>query len=428
MKHTIKNQSDTKVQVKITVSAEELADIKQKTLARLASKVKVAGFRPGKVPAKVAEKNLEANYVNSEVLEDAINSAAVEAFDIEKITPLDQPKVDVQKYVPNEELEFTVNFETLPKIKLGDYKKLKAKKVVEKVDEKEVAEVIKNIQRSAAKKQVVERAAKIGDEVILDFEGKDKDGKEVPGATGRDYALELGSNSFIPGFEDGLVDKKAGDKFDLPLTFPKDYHHKPLAGAKVTFAVTIKEVKEVALPELNDEFAANAGPFKTYGELKEDVVRELTEQKEREANNRLKDELIEDLVKSSNVPTPEVLVADQMQGIERDFVQNLLYRGMTLEQYLEQQKTTKEEWLNGDLRKQAERRVQIGLVLAELSKAEKIEVTKDKLEERLQDMAKHYGNTPEVMAELDKPEVRRDLANRVVTEMTVDRLVELNTK
>lgn len=428
MKHTTKNESETKVVVSVTLDAADLEDIKKTTIARLAGKVKVAGFRPGKVPADVAEKNIDQNQLNSEILEDAVNSSAVDAFDEAKLTPLDRPQVTVDKYVPGQELQYSATVEIIPAVKLGDYKKLRAKKDAIKVEDHDVADVLDRLLQSAAVKKDVERAAKLGDEVIIDFVGKDKDGKDVAGATGNDYELKLGSNTFIPGFEDGIVGKKKGDVFDLPLTFPKDYHHKPLAGAKVTFTVTIKNVKELSLPELNDKFAATVGPFKKLDDLKADITRELTEQKEREAVEKLKDSLVEQLVKGSHIPAPHVLIHDQLESIERDFVQNLMYRGMTLDDYLAQQGKTAEEWRETELHQQAERRVQVGLALAELSKVENIEVSKQELEDRLQEMLKQYGNSPEIAKQLDTPEVRRDLANRVMTEKTVNRLVELNTK
>lgn len=427
MKHTIKHESDTKVLVTITLDTAELADIKLNTLRRLAGKLKVAGFRPGKVPVHVAEKNLDPNQLNNEMLEDAVNASAVEAFDAAKLTPLDRPQVSVDKYVPGQELTYTATVEVIPAIKLGDYKKLKAKKEETKIADKDVAEVIDRLRQSAATKKDVARAAKDGDEVIIDFVGKDKDGNDVAGATGKDYELKLGSNTFIPGFEDGIIGKKVGDEFELPLTFPKDYHHKPLAGAKVIFKVTVKVVKELAVPELDDKFAATVGPFKKLDELKADVTRELTEQKEREAVEKLKDSLIEQLIKGSHVPAPHVLIHDQLESLERDFVQNLMYRGMALDDYLAQQGKTQEEWRNTELHEQAERRVQVGLALAELSKIEKIEVSKDELEARLQEMLGRYGNSPEIAKQLDTPEARRDIANRVITEKTVNRLVELNT-
>jgi len=428
MKHVIKNLSDTKKQITVTLTADDLAPIQKKTIERLAKSVKVAGFRPGKVPADVAAKQLDPAHVSQETLEDAVNKTAVDVFDTEKLVPLDQPKVDIAKYVPGETLEYTAELEVIPAVKLGDYKKLKATKPKVDIGAKEVDEVIERLQTSLATKNDADRAAKEGDEVIIDFAGSDADGKAVAGATGTDYELVLGSHSFIPGFEEGIVGKKTGDTFDLPLTFPKDYHHKPLAGAKVTFKVTVKAVKEIVKPELNDEFAAKTGPFKTLVELRADITRELTEQKEREAVDKLKDELVEQLVKGSHVPTPEVLVADQTAAIERDFVQNLMYRGMTLEQYLEQQSQTKEEWLKKDVRDQAVRRVQIGLALAELSKVENIEVSREELDESLKGMLERYGKSPEIAKQLDTVEARRDLANRLMTEKTVNHLVELNSK
>ena len=426
MKHVVKKPSDTQVHLTVTLDAADLAPIQKKTIVRLAKSVKVPGFRAGKVPADVAAKNIDPSQLSGEVLEDAVNASAIEVIDAENIMPLDRPKVEIVKYVPGELLEFTAEIEVIPAVKLGDYKKLKAAKDKVSVTGKDVQEVVERLQSNMATKNNVDRAAKMGDEIVMDFAGADADGKEVAGATGNDYELVLGSGTFIPGFEEGLVGKKAGDVFDLPLTFPKDYHHRPLANAKVTFKVTVKAVKEQVKPELNDEFAAKTGPFKTLAELKADVKRELTEQKEREATDKLKDQLVEQLVKASHVPAPQVLIDDQLQSIERDFVQNLMYRGMTLDQYLEQQAVTKEDWQTKELRPQAERRVQVGLALAELSKAEKIEVSKEDMEARLAEMLQRYGDTPEVTKQLDTPESRRDIANRMLTEKTVDRLVELN--
>ncbi|MGD8374254.1 MAG: trigger factor [Candidatus Woesebacteria bacterium] len=425
MKHTRKNNSESKVTLSVILDASDLELIKPKTIARLSKKLKVSGFRPGKIPANVAEKNLDANLLGMEIAEDAINKFIVDVLEAEKIQPLDRPKIDFKKYVPGEVLEFVAELDILPEVTLGDYKNLKVKKESVKIDEKGINSVIERMRSGMATKNEVERAAKNGDEAVIDFEGT-KDGKEVPGATGKDYPLQLGSNSFIPGFEEGVVGKKTGDKFDLPLTFPKDYHHKPLAGEKVNFAVTIKKINAVELPKLDDEFAAKCGPFKTVEDLKSDVKRELEAQKQRELDDKLKDQLIEQLVKNSKIPTPDILIDDQTKALEQDFTQNLMYRGMTLDQYLSDQSLTKEDWVKNELREQAIRRVQVGLVLAELSKAEKIEVTLDELNVRLDELMQQYGNDQKIREQLDTPEVRRDLANRLITEKTVDKLVKLN--
>lgn len=428
MKHTIKHNSDTAVLLTVTLDGADLAPIQQKVLVRLARDVKVAGFRPGKVPPQVAQKHIDPNQLQAVLLEEAVNTSAIDAFQAEKLTALDRPKVDVKKYVPGQELEYTAEVEILPNIRLGDYKNLKAKKQVVAVTDADVNEVIERLRLSIAEKTEVNRASKNGDEIVIDFKGTDKDGREVPGASGNDYPLALGSNTFIPGFEEGLIGKKAGDAATLALTFPKDYNHKPLAGAKVTFAVTVKTVKEVTLPKADDAFAAKAGPFKKLDDLKTDIKRELTDQKEREALDHLKDALIGQLVKGSHIPTPEVLITDQMASIERDFVQNLTYQGMTLDQHLQSIQKSKDAWRKSELRNQAIRRVQVGLALAELSKVEDIQVSRDELDQRLSVMLEGRGNTPEIAKQLDTPEARRDIANRVVTEKTVARLVKLNEK
>lgn len=425
MKHTLKKLSDTTVELHVQLDEADLKDVRGITVAKLAAKVKVPGFRAGKVPPKVAEKHIDKVAIESQLIEDAVNKFVIEAINAEKIQPLDRPKVDIGEFDPGKKLNFTAVVEILPEVTLGDYKKLNVKQDKVTITADEVKEVIERMRLGFAEKKEVDRAAKTGDEVWIDFSGVDSDGNAVPGATGKDYPLNLGSNTFIPGFEEGLIGKKADETFDLPLKFPDDYHHEPLKGAEVTFTVTVKTVKEVILPEIDDEFAAKCGPFKTVAELKDDIKNELKAQKERTAGDKLKDDLVEQLVMSSNVPAPEVLIDDQMNTIERDAIQNLMYRGMTLEQYLAEQNLTHDEWRTKELREAATRRVQVGLALAELSKAEQIEVSKDELESRLNDLKGQY-NERSMQAQMDTPDARRNLANRVLTEKTVDRLVELN--
>ena len=293
------------------------------------------------------------------------------------------------------------------------------------VTAKDIDELIERIQKGFAEKVEVARAAKDGDEVVIDFEGS-KDGELVDGASGKEYPLVLGSNSFIPGFEEGIVGHKQGDVFDLPLTFPKDYHSAELKGAKVTFKVTVVRVNEVKLPKADDELAAKSGPFTSLEDMKADIKKELTAQKDKTVTDKLKDDLVGQLVEKSHIPLPEILVQDQMQAIERDFNQNLMYQGMSVEQFLEVQGYKDHDELHDkEFRPAAERRVQAGLVLAELSKVEKIEITQADLETRLEEMK---AQSPAMAAQLDSPDARRDLANRVLTEKTVERLVELNTK
>ena len=423
MKHTLKKLSDTSVQATVSLDAKDLATAKRAALAHLAPNVKVAGFRPGKVPVDVAEKNLDPTMLANETVEHAINISLNDVAMAEDLRVLDQPKVDLKDFKPYDELTFEATIEVLPEITLGDYKKLKVQQEKIEISKEEIDEVVERMQTQFAEKKDVKREARDGDEVTIDFVGK-KDDVAFDGGTASDYVLVLGSQTFIPGFEEGIVGHKIGDKFDVPLTFPKDYHAEHLKGAKVVFEVTLKEIREVVLPKLDAEFAAKLGPFKTMAEVRKDIERELTAQKERQAADKLKDDLIGALVEVSKIPVPQLLVDDQARSIEQDAMQNLAYRGMTAQQYMEQQGyKDRDEWVEKEFKEAAVRRVQAGLVLSELTKVEKIDVTKEELDARHNEMLAQY---PNMKAELDKPEARRDLANRLITEKTVDRLVELN--
>ncbi len=428
MKTSIKHLSDTKVELTITIGTKELADAEQVALTKLARDVKVAGFRKGKVPLAVAAKNVDPAALQEKTLDNALSMAVSTSFLEEKLQALDRPAVEIKKFVPGETLEFTAEAEILPQVTLGDYKKLKATTEKVTVSAKEINEVIERMRQGFSEKTEVKRAVKNDDETIIDFVGK-KDDIAFDGGTGTDYALTLGSKSFIPGFEEGIIGHLPGETFDLDLNFPEDYHVPDLKGAKVTFTTTLKSVKEAKLPEVNDDFAAKAGPFKTVEEMKADIKRELTEQKEREAVEKLKDDLVVQLIEVSTIPTPEILIADQMKSIEQDFERNLMYQGLSIDQYIETQKfADKDEWLEKEVKPTAIKRVKAGLVLAELSKVEKIEATNAELEAHVDMYKQQYANNPEALKQFEDPEVRRDIANRLLTEKTVERLVELNRK
>ncbi|HMS93062.1 MAG TPA: trigger factor [Candidatus Saccharibacteria bacterium] len=307
MKTNVKNLSETKVILTISVDAEELKTAEQVALTKLAKDVKVPGFRKGKVPASVVAKNVDPQLIGQQTLEDALSKAVADAFMAEKLQALDRPEVEVKKYVPGKELEFTAEVEVMPKIKLGDYKKLKAKLKVEKPTDKDIDDLITRMQENFAEKKEVKRAAKTGDDVVIDFVGK-KDGTAFDGGTANDFTLSLGGGQFIPGFEEGVAGHKAGEAFDLDLKFPEDYHSKDLKGAKVVFSVTLKSVNEKVLPKIDEAFAAKCGPFTSVEELRADILAQMTEQREREATDKLKDALVKELVEKSTVPTPEDLI------------------------------------------------------------------------------------------------------------------------
>ena len=427
MKTTVTHESDTRVKVVIAADHAELAAAEQVALKRLAKTAKVNGFRTGHVPLEIVKKHADANALAQETLDAALNRAVAEAFLSNDLQVLARPEVEIKKYVPGELLEFTAEADVLPEVKLGDYKKLKVKKAAVNVDKKEIDEVIERIQKGLSEKKEVKRAAKIGDETVIDFVGK-KDGEAFHGGTGKDYPLVLGSNSFIPGFEDALVGLKAGDTKDVKLAFPKGYHVKDLAGQDVVFEVTVKKVNSVKLPALDDKFAAKAGPFTSMEDLRSDIKAEITAQAERRAKDDLKDELVKQLVAKSIVSVPSVLRDDQIRSLEQDLRQNLMYRGRTLEQYFKEKGyADRDAWVKAEANDAADARIKAGLVLAQLSKELKIEATADELAAHINTYKQQYANNSEMAKHFDKPEAQREVANRLITEKTVDKLVELNS-
>lgn len=426
MQVTRKDISETQTKLTITLGVEELVHAKTHELQEQAKNMKVAGFRPGKAPLTVVEKQLDQNRFQADVINHAINDFYSQAIDEQKVRALEQPKIEIGKFVPFTELEFTAEVSIMPEIKLGDYTKIKKTLPKVSVSAKDVTEVLDNLRQRSAVKEDSDKAAKNGDDVVIDFEGKDAAGKTVAGASGQDYSLNLGSRTFIPGFEEGLVGVKAGDKKDLTLTFPKDYHAKNLAGTKITFSVTVKKVQAVSLPKLDDTFAASLGSFSTLEDLKKDIKKQLHEQKETEELNKLKDEIVEELVKKSKLELPEILVNDQLEMLEQDFNQNLIYRGITKSEYLKQEGFKDEaDWKEKELKNQAERRVSVGMVLAEVAEKEQLTVTEEELSSRIELYKQQYQQSA---AQFDQPEMRREVTSRILTEKTVDRLTEIATK
>ncbi len=429
MKTSVNHLSETKVELTITLGSTELEAAQQVALTKLARDIKVPGFRKGKVPASVVAKHADPSTVAQQALEDAVSKAVADAFIAEDIQALARPEVEVKKYVPGQKVEFTATADILPKVTLGDYKKLNIEKKKVSVAAKDVDDIITRMREGMAEKKAVSRAAKNGDEVVIDFVGK-KDDIAFDGGTATDYNLKLGSNSFIPGFEEGIVGKKIGETFDLDLEFPDSYHVDELAGAKVVFTTTLKTIQELVLPEVDDEFVKKTGAEKitTVAELKADIKQELTAQKEREAAEKRKDELVGALVDSSTVPVPQILLDDQVRSIEQDMQQNLAYQNITLEQYVKTQKFKDEDdWRTKEVIPAAEKRVKAGLLLAELSKVLKIEASSEELAEHINLYRHQYANNPEALKQFEQPEVQRDIANRLLTEKTVEKLVDLNS-
>ncbi|HEY8999041.1 MAG TPA: trigger factor [Candidatus Saccharimonadales bacterium] len=422
MQAQLKKISDTKVQLTLTADTETLANAKQAALAELAKEVRVQGFRPGKAPANLVEKQVSQQALQSEFLDRVMNVMYSKALDDHKLHPVAQPEVKVQKFVPFDTVEIEAIVEVIGEVKLPDYTKMKVAKKPVKVEAKEVDEVVENLRERASEKKDVDRAAKLTDQTWIDFKGTDAKTKEpIAGADGENYPLVLGSGNFIPGFEEELIGLKTNDEKTFDITFPKDYGVKDLQGRKVSFTVTINKVQEVVKPKLDEEFLKKVGPFKTLAELKADIKGQLEQEKEEQAARDYADEVLLGVTKKATVAIPESLISEQIDRLIDDQRRNLVYSGQTWQEFLKSEGVD-EDGYRKKIQPDAELRVKAGLVLAEVAEKEKVTVTADDLSAQIQMLKGRYTD-PKMQAELDTPEARRDIASRILSQKTVDKLV-----
>ncbi len=426
MQISTKQLSPTQIELTLTADEAQLDHAKARALNDLGKDVSLAGFRKGHAPQHLVEKNVDQSLLQNKFLDNILNDMYGQALVQEQIRAVAQPEVNVTKFVPFKEVEMKAKVEVIGDIKLADYKKFKFTKKTEKVTDKDVQAVLDDLLSREAEKQEVTRAAKEGDEATIDFVGTDpKTNEPFEGGSGNDYPLVIGSNTFIPGFEPELVGMKPGDDKSFDVTFPKDYGAEHLQGKKVSFAVTVKAVKEVVKPKLDAAFASKVGPFKTVDELKEDIRKQLGVEKENQAQRALENEILQALVEKSKLDAPSQLIEEEIDRMEEEEKRNLMYRGQTWQEHLDAEGKTAEQHREGQ-REQATLRVKSGLLLGEVAQAEKIDVTEDDLKERIAAMKQQY-NDPQMQAELDKPENQRELVSRILTEKTVTKLVNYAT-
>lgn len=427
MQVTTDNIDTTNVKLTITGEAKELDVIKVHVLKELGQRSgTIPGFRKGKVPVAVLEKNLDPALVQGEFLEHAVNDLFIKAVDAEKLRTVSQPKIEVTKFVAYDTIEFTAEIEVIGEIKLPDYKKLKIEKQKVTVAAKDIDAVLKQLQERDAERKEVARAAKDGDQVLIDFKGVDTKTKDaIAGADGKDYPLTLGSKSFIPGFEEELIGLKAGDEKTFDITFPKDYGAKVLQSKKVTFTVTVHTVSELVDAKIDDDFAKKIGPFETLDDLKADIKKQLLSEREGETERAYENDLIEAIAKDAKVEIPAKVIDDQLDRMEAEEKQNLMYRGQTWEEHLKEDGVTAEEHREKN-REGATLRVKAGLVLSEIAEAEQLTVETEELEFQISLLKQQYPDE-KMRAELDKPENRRDIMSRILTQKTMTKLKEYQT-
>ncbi len=394
MKRTIKKINDSKIELTVEVDKDLWKAAQNRAFEKVSSKVTVKGFRQGKAPKEMLRQYTNPEAVWNEAIEEVLNPVFAQAIGEEKLEPFFRPSVNITKLSPDE-LTIAYTFVTTPTATLGEYKGLKAKKEAPSVTDKEIEDSINNRLKGNAELVLVDRPAKKGDTVVFDFLGKtanDK-GDMVPfdGGAANNYSLELGSNQFVPGFEDALVGVKSGDKKTIEITFPTNYV-KELAGKKAIFDCTIHEVKEKQIPALNDESVKELDikDVSTVDQLKEFEKKRILEGKVRDADNQYFSAIMQQIIDGTNYVIADEVILNEAAALESQFKKQIESNGLTFDQYL-QITGVKEDDLKKNYHEQAEKNIKGFLALKEIAKAEKIEVTDDDLKAESEKRASEYG-------------------------------------
>ncbi|MDF2909427.1 MAG: trigger factor [Sporolactobacillus laevolacticus] len=375
------------------VDAESFNQALDKAFKKVVKKVNVPGFRKGRVPRVLFEQRFGVEALYEDAIDFVLPDAYSEAIDQTGIEPVDKPQVDVEEIGKGKKLVLKADVIVKPEVKLGEYKGLEVEEKSTEVTDEDVDHEIKHLQERYAELVVKEDGeVEKGDTAVIDFDGY-VDGKQFEGGKAENYSLEIGSGSFIPGFEDQLVGVKVGAEKDVVVTFPEDYHAEELKGKEATFKVTVHEIKQKQLPELDDEFAKDVDDeVETLAALKEKIKNHEKEHKEADATNSKRDGVVQQAAANAEIDIPEVMISNEQDNILKEFEQRLKAQGMTLEMYTSFSGTDQDA-LRDQMKDDAEKRVRANLTLEAIAKAESIEASEEDVEEELKKMAEQYKIT-----------------------------------
>lgn len=411
----------------IEVPAEELEKAMQNAYLRAKNRITIPGFRKGKAPRKM----IEQMYGKGIFLEDAANalipeqySKALEECDLEIVS---QPEIDVTQIEPGKAFIFTAEVAVKPEVTLGEYKGLEVPKSETEVTDEEIeAELKKEQEKNSRTITVEDRGAENGDIATIDFEGF-VDGTAFEGGKGTDYPLTLGSGSFIPGFEDQLVGAKAGDHVEVNVTFPEEYQSKDLAGKAAVFQCDVKKVETRELPELDDDFAQDVSEFDTLAEYKEDIKKNLTERKEKEARTAKENAAVDKAIENAQMEIPDAMIETQISQMLDDFSRRMQAQGLTMEQYMQFTGLTADK-MREEMKPQALKRIQTRLVLEKIAETENIQPSEEEVNEEISKMAEMYkmeaDKLKELLGDRELEQMKKDMAVQKAVTLVADEAKE----
>ena len=427
----VENLEKSMAKLTITVSAEDFEKALQRAYQKQKKNISIPGFRKGKVPRQVIEKMYGAGVF----YEDAANSILPGAYaDAAKESGLDitsTPQIDVTQIEKGKDFIFTATVALKPDVVLGQYKGVEVPKPDRTVTDEDVEKALKEEQEKNARQITVEDGgAENGDSVVMDYEGK-IDGEPFEGGSAKNHTLVLGSGSFIPGFEDGLLGVKGGETRDVEVTFPEDYHAEELKGKKAVFTCKVEKVTRKELPELDDEFAQEVSEFDTLDAYKADVRKNLETKKEEAARQEIKDNAVSKAAQNSTIEIPAPMIDTQADRMIDNFARRLQAQGMSMQQYM-QFTGSDENMMREQVKPQAEIQIRNQLTLEKIAEAENIQVSDEEVDQEIEKMAKAYNMEPDKMKEIigdeEKENIRKDLADQKAMDLVADAAVEVEKK
>ena len=411
----------------IEASAEELEKAIEKAYQKQKKNISVPGFRKGKVPRMMVEKMYGKEVFYEDAANEIIPVAYEKAYDECGEDIVSTPQIEVTQIEAGKPFIFTALVALKPEVTLGAYKGIEVDKVDVTVSDEEVdAEIEKERDRNARSISVTDRAVQDKDQTVIDFEGF-VDGVAFEGGKGENYPLTIGSGTFIPGFEEQLIGKNIGEETDVNITFPEDYQAEDLAGKPALFKVTVKEIKEKQLPELDDEFAAEVSEFDTLAEYKEDVKKNLLEKREKDVKNAKEDAVVDAIIENASMDIPDAMIETQQRQMIQEFAQNIQAQGLSIDQYFQFTGLTAEKMME-QVKPQAEKRIKSRLVLEAVAKAENIVASEEDFDNEVAKMAEMYkmesDKIKESIGEEGKKQMMEDLAVSKAAEFVVNEAKE----
>lgn len=405
MKHTITKLPEATLEILMVYDEPTWKEAQKKAFKKLAENVTVPGFRKGKAPENLLKTKIDQQKVYNEAIDSLLNPSFQEVITTEKIVPWARPTVDIVK-LSDSDLEVKITVLTAPEVTLGDYKGLKVEKDEVVITEEEINAEIQNIQEKNAELIVKEGPAELGDQVIIDFEGY-VDGKTFEGGKGENYALDLGSGTFIPGFEDQLVGKKAGDELDVKVTFPENYTEE-LKGKDATFKVKVHEVKVKKLPEVGQTLFEDLKihDVNSVESFREHVKNDLVKKAQEDADKKHYDALVDLIVNNAKIDLAHQIIHDEMDAMKNNLLEQVAQNGLTYDKYLQLSGLT-EESLHDQLNNDAERNIKTALVLEKIAEVEAIEITPELIDFEIAKIADQYKMEFDKVKEILSKDMRR---------------------